>query len=304
MKLEMVKNAVTSKVARQILIGQKNSPTLLFAGGIVGIAGTVVLACRATLKLEDVLDEADRKHEQIDRALKINNSKRYSQRDAKKDRALVATKTTGNVVKLYAPAAVLGVVSVGALTGSHVVLTRRNVALTAAYKAMEEGFNAYRQRVREELGDDKERDLRHDVQRGVLRVDDTEKGEVSHIAVRTPGTASIYARFFDELNPNWERSAHEYNLMFLSMQQNHLNDKLHARGHVFLNEVYDALGMERSKAGAVVGWVLSKDGDNIIDFGMHDPSNEKARDFVNGREPAILLDFNVDGVIYDKIERR
>lgn len=296
MRLEVMKNAVTSRVARQILIGQKHSPTLLFAGGIVGVAGTVVLACRATLKLEDVLEDAEATREKIN-ALE---HPRYSNRDRKRDLALLKVQTAGNIAKLYAPTVAVGVVSIGALTGSHVVLNRRNVALTAAYKALEEGFEQYRQRVREELGEDKERELRHDIRQNVLRVDDTKNGEVKQLPVKTAGTPSIYARFFDETNLNWN-PVHEYNLMFLSMKQNYLNDKLHARGHVFLNEVYDELSLERSKAGAVVGWVLSKDGDNYIDFGVHNIDSPRARDFVNGHEPAILLDFNVDGVIYDKI---
>jgi hypothetical protein len=63
------------------------------------------------------------------------------------------------------------------------------------------------------------------------------------------------------------------------------------------------LGIDRSKAGSVVGWVITKEGtgDNFIDFGVFDGDNPRARDFVNGREGSILLDFNVDGVIYDKI---
>lgn len=294
MKLQVIKNAVTSKAARQVLKVQKHSPSLLFVGGVVGVAGTVVLACRATLKLDDVISQAEKDHMNID--LLHNNTKRETQRD----HALVTIRTSAEIAKLYAPSVALGIVSVTALTGSHVILTKRNVALTAAYKAVEEGFEKYRQRVREEFGEEKELEIRRSSYGEMVRVDDTKKGEVNYVQVAAPGSPSVYARFFDELNNNWNRN-HEYNIIFLNCQQQWLNDKLHARGHVFLNEVYDALGMERSKAGAVVGWVISKDGDNFIDFGHHDVKNQKARDFINGREPAILLDFNVDGVIYDKI---
>jgi hypothetical protein len=119
-----------------------------------------------------------------------------------------------------------------------------------------------------------------------------------------PDDPSIYARFFDPTSPSWSKEP-EYNLIFLKCQQNYANDLLKSRGHVFLNEVYDMLGMERSKAGAVVGWLLSKNGDtdNFVNFGVFDGREQVARDFVNGREGAILLDFSVDGVIYDGIER-
>lgn len=301
MDLKVVRNAVTSKVARQILIGQKHSPEILFASGIIGIAGTVVLACRATLKVEDALDKAEAKRNQIDRALKIADPKKYSNRDAKRDRGLVKIHLASDITKLYAPAAGLGVVSVAALTGSHVILTKRNIALTAAYKVLDEGFNEYRKRVREEFGEEKEHELRHDIHEREVRIDDTEKGQVRNIKVGT-ARASIYARFFDELNPNWKNN-YELNLMFLTMKQNYCSDRLHARGHLFLNEVYDELGIERTKAGQVVGWIVGE-GDSYVDFGIYDASNPKKRDFVNGFEPAILLDFNVAGPIYDLIEKK
>jgi hypothetical protein len=88
--------------------------------------------------------------------------------------------------------------------------------------------------------------------------------------------------------------------MFLQCQQNYFNQQLKARGHVFLNEIYDAIGLERSKAGTIVGWVTDGNGDGYIDFGMFE---DASRRFINGIEPSILLDFNVDGVIYDLIER-
>lgn len=305
MNFKAMQNAVTSKVARQILIGQKHSPEVLFVGGVIGVAGTVVLACRATLKVEEVLDHAERKRGRIDQALKISDPKRYSERDAKRDRVFVKVQLAKDLTKLYAPAVGLGVVSVGALTGSHVILTRRNVAITAAYKALDEGFNEYRKRVRDEFGEEKELELRHDIREREVRIEDSEDGERQYKKTRMPAKASIYARFFDELNPNWKNN-YELNIMFLTMVQNYCSDRLHAKGHLFLNEVYDELGIDRTKAGQVVGWIVGKDGegDPYVDFGLHDASNAKKRDFINGREPAVLLDFNVAGPIYDMIEKK
>jgi hypothetical protein len=71
---------------------------------------------------------------------------------------------------------------------------------------------------------------------------------------------------------------------------------------VFLNEVYRAIGADHTQAGSVVGWILSDTGDNYIDFGVFNGQDgDRIRDFVNGREGAVLLDFNVDGLIWDKI---
>ncbi len=155
MKLEAIKNAVTSKAGRQILIGKKHSPTIMFAGGVIGVAGTVILACRATLKVNDLLDESDKTRLEIQTRVSEN----YSETDRKKDNLYLSIQTMAQVTKLYAPAIGLSVVSVGLLTGSHMTLSRRNVALTAAYKAVEESFEAYRDRAREVLGEEKEYEL-------------------------------------------------------------------------------------------------------------------------------------------------
>lgn len=294
--MKLIPNSVSAKVGRQILLTQKHSPTILFAGGVVGVVAATVLACRATLKLDEVLQETQN-------GLEIANTlerKYYSETDRKKDIAYIYVRSAVGVVKLYGPAVVVGSLSIAALTGSHNILSKRNAALTAAYAALEKGFADYRRRVVAELGEDKDREFRYSKEERDI-VTETDKGPKVDTEIRCAADgASIYARFFDQLLPSWSPTP-EYNRFFLQCQQNYMNDMLRARGHVFLNEVYDCLGLERTKAGSVVGWVISKEGDNVVDFGIFNGNDPLIRDFVNGREGAILLDFNVDGVIYDKI---
>lgn len=278
---------VTQKIARQALILRKHSPRIMFTGGIGGVIVSTVLACKATLKLSDVVDEAETTIFGIRNDLKDSPGYR-------KDLAYVYGKTAYNVVKLYSPAIIVGGASIAALTGSHVTLTRRNAAVTAAYAAMAKSFDEYRDRVRHDLGDDRERELRHAVE--LVDIPD-KNGKTKKSAVADPNKMSPYSRFFDEYSGSWQKNP-ELNKVFLLAQQNYANHLLRARGHVFLNEVYDMLGLERSTAGQVVGWIVSENGDNFIDFGMFEVRNA---DFVNNAERSILLDFNVDGVIYDKI---
>lgn len=296
MNLTGIKNAVTSSAGRKVLLGKKHSPTVLFAGGVVGLVGATVLACRATLKVEDILDASDAKEATI-RELKVVG---YSEKDRKKDLGYLSIQTTVKIGKLYAPAIGLGIVSVAALTGSHVVLHKRNTALMAAYAALDKGFNEYRARVREEFGEDKEREIRMDGK--TFELHDTASGKVIE-SKRSglDGTRSIYARLWDQdTTTSWQRQP-EYNLAFLSAKQNYCNDRLRARGFVLLNDVYDELGLDRTKPGCVVGWMLGN-GDNFIDFGIFADSNQdRFIDFMRGEEGGIWLDFNVDGVIYDKI---
>ena len=294
--MQLVPGAISQKFARTALLAQKSSPEVLLAAGIVGMVGSTVLACRATLKMDTVLDETK---EKLNTAKTLEHPD-YSEGDRQRDVSLIYYQTGIKIVRLYAPAVILGGLSIYALTTSHAIMDRRAVALTAAYGALEKGFNEYRSRVVDKYGEEEDRNFRYGTEQVEVVSDSGKKKTVTRVSRDTP---SIYSKFFDMSSQNWNKEP-EYNMMFLNCQQQYLNDKLHARGHVFLNEAYDALGLDRTSAGAVVGWYLSKNGetDNYIDFGVFDGKTQVARDFVNGFEGSILLDFNVDGVIYDKIE--
>ncbi len=296
--MHLVPVAITQKFARTTLLAQKSSPEILLAAGIVGMVGSTILACRATLKMDTVLEESKEKLSTA-KTLELEHED-YSEKDRQRDVSLIYYQTGIKVVKLYAPSIILGGLSIYALTTSHSIMTKRTVALTAAYGALEKGFNEYRSRVVEKYGEDEDREFRYGSQQ--IETVDPKTGKKKTVTRVGKDVPSIYAKFFDMSSTNWNREP-EYNIMFLQCQQNYFNDLLHARGHLFLNEVYDMLGLEHTKAGAVVGWVLSKNGetDNFVNIGVFDGKTQQARDFVNGFEGAILLDFNVDGVILDLI---
>lgn len=304
-KFELAKISISKVAGRSGLVVRKLSPEILIATGIVGVVASTVLACRATLKVETLIDESQEKIGKIKTARETFEEDKYSDADYKKDMSIVYVQRGVDLLKLYGPAVTLGVASIACILGAHNVMKKRNVALMAAYKAIEQSFAGYRDRVIEEFGEDKDRQYRygvHEEQVTVIEEDaEGKKKKVKKtIEVVDPNQHSPYARFFDESSANWSKNA-EHNMMFVRCQQNWANDLLHSRGHVFLNEVYDMLGLPRSQSGAVVGWVMSDGGDGFIDFGMYDVDNERGRDFVNGYERNILLDFNVDGVIYDLI---
>lgn len=274
-------------ISREALLVKKNSPHIFFIAGVGGVIGATVLACRATLKLEKTLEECkerilDAKHPYVEKD---------TDAQANREIAVAYMKNTLVIGKLYAPAAGVMVISLAALTGSHVALSRRNAALMSAYTTLSTAFEAYRERVREHVGDDKELDL----YRGIRK--ELGKDGATEIDVADPNKLSAHARFFDEGSRNWVKDP-EINKLFVTCQQNYLNDLLLVRGHVFLNEAYDLLGIDRSRAGQVVGWILGEGKQNHIDFGIFKDRNSP---FVNGWERSILLDFNVDGVIFDQI---
>jgi hypothetical protein len=294
MNLSSIKSVITSKAGRQVLTLQKHSPAILFGAGVVGVATTVVLACKATLKVEqEVLVPAQKNLGLIKDLVRDD----YTEDDRAKDTALVYIQSAAKLTKLYGPAAIVGTVSIACLTGSHVVMSRRNAGLTAAYMALEKGFDKYRERVVEDLGEEKDREFRYGVEEVVSEDENGKKIVTRRAASDEP---SIYAKLWDESSSSWNHNP-DYNMMFLKAQQQYANDRLQTHGHLFLNEVYDSLGLDRTPEGQIVGWVKNN-GDNYVDFGIfNDAMQPEHLAFFTGRENAIWLDFNVDGPVYQLI---
>jgi len=295
LSISNIKPLITRSFGRSTLVVKKFSPEILTVVGVVGVIAAAVVASKATLRLEPVVDKLTESVDLAKRNKAESLEGAYSDKEYVRDMGAAYTRAVLDLSKLYGPAVTLGLTSITCIVGAHGIMRKRNVALVAAYKAVEQSFAEYRKRVTEDYGQEKDLEYRVGV-RKEEEVDEKSGKKVSKKVI-DPNGISVYARFFDEFNVNWEKEA-EYNLFFLRSQQNYANDLLKARGHIFLNEVYDMVGIERSGSGAVVGWVLSKDGDNFVDFGIYDFNNTN---FVNGNESVILLDFNVDGLVYDKI---
>lgn len=286
---------------------KKHSPEILIVAGVIGTVTSAVMACKATLKVNDVLDKAKQDIKDIhdvsaDVEAGIRPAEQYTEEDKKKDLAIVYTKTGFELVKLYAPSVILGTLSIYGIVKSHNILKKRNVALAAAYATIDKSFKDYRGRVVERFGKELDRELKYNIRAKEIEEKIVDENGEEQIVTKTVnvGSHSDYARFFDETCPGWEKNA-EFNLTFLKLQQAYANEKLKAQGHLFLNEVYDMLGIQRTKAGNVVGWVYdpsNEDIDNYVDFGIYDLYDERKRAFVNGYERSILLDFNVDGDIW------
>lgn len=309
MKLANIKNSISRSFHKVGFKAKKHSPELLVGAGIVGVVGAGVLACRATLKINDVLDERDETIEKIENYVEEKGySDEYTEEDHKKDVVTVKVQTGVKLAKLYAPAVILGAASITAIVSSHRILTKRNAALAAAYATVDKCFHDYRERVVERFGKELDHELRYNIKSKEFETvetdektgEETVKKEVVSIT-DNPNDISDFARFFDESCEAWTKDP-EHNMFFLKSVQAHFNDKLKAEGRVFLNDVYKALGMQPSKAGHVVGWVYDEKnpvGDNYIDFGLYNMNREAARNFVNGYERTILLDFNIDGNVWE-----
>lgn len=289
------------------LVIQKKNPEILLGFGVLGFVGTVILASKATLEADKVLAHHRKKLSDMKDAYDIaQKDEEFSYDDElyKRDLILQNVHTGVDLVKLYGPAIALGTISLACILTSRNILQKRYLGVVSAYNAVSLAFDEYRQRVREEAGELMDRHYRYGTELDTITSEvvgeDGKKKKVKEIVEKIgSGIPSDVAVFFDRSNPNWDRNPN-LSLMFLRAQQNMANDILHTRGHIFLNEVYDMLGFDHTQGGAVLGWVMGE-GDDFVDFGLYDPENENNRRFINGTYDSILLDFNHDGVIWDKI---
>ena len=284
---------------------KKHSPEILIVAGVIGTVASTVMACKATTKLGEIMDNAKDDIEAVHEAVEHPEDlpQKYTAEDGKKDLTIVYTQTALRVAKLYLPAVALGALSLTAIIKSHDILKKRNVALAAAYTAADKGFKEYRNRVVERFGNDVDKELRYNVkakefERKVVNDDGTEETVVETVNVASIDEVSDFARYFNKDCAGWSDNA-EKNLFFLKRQQDFANEMLEANGYLFLNDVYDMLGIPRSKAGQVVGWVYDKNVVAKVDFGIYTINREENQQFVNGLEKNVLLDFNVDGNILD-----
>lgn len=304
---------ITSKTGRTALKLKKASPDIMIVLGVGGIIAGTILACKATRKLDETLDEVKK---DIDQVIRENSVETESGKLIPKEgeqsyrKAVAKAKIKGGmkIVKLYAPSIGVCALSIASICESHYILKKRNIQMAAAYVAVEEGFDKYRNRVISEFGEDVDRRMRFGAKDEEIEVAETdEKGKEKKQKIKIENIdpsdigVSEFAKFFDEGSIHWTKDP-ETNLFRLNQIQRYCNEKLKARGHLFLNEVYDELDIPRTSAGCIIGWVI--DGEKShgeVSFNIYNKDRDANRRFVNGDENVILLDFNVDGYIYNLI---
>lgn len=300
MKLSFLNKAVNRSIQKIAFKLEKHAPEILVAIGVGGGITATVLACKATLSAQDIL--ADSK-DKVDEINSLDSKDEVGQNELKK----VYIHTGLELARVYGPSIAIGTASIVSIFASHKMMRNRVATLVTAYGTLDSAFKEYRKRVADNFGADKELETYHDVK---FIEETTGEGETVSLAKRNEDIEkvdgySIYARCFDEYNPNWKDNA-DYNLDFLRGVQRYLNDQLEYRGFLFLNEVYRELGFDETPAGQLVGWIYDPNrtdvGDNCVSFGLYNPEHGAALgDFINGYNKSVFLDFNVDGVIVDRI---
>ena len=281
---------VTRLAGRAGLVLSKHAPTILTAAGTAGFIGTTVLASKATLKVEETVAEEAALLVKVHEA---HEAGKLSDKDATHDKVVLYSRMTTKLAKLYAPALILGAASIVSLATGHGIMLKRNASLAAAYAAVDQAFKTYKKKVESKFGKEAVLDALVSTAE-----EDLTKNEPTLEAIAAVDDVSPYGVIFDSSNHNWSADE-DLAMLHLKCQQQYANDILQTRGHIFLNEVYKMLGFPHTPAGAVTGWVKGN-GDDFIDFNIYDGMFEGEDS--NGRTVTKwALDFNVDGVMWDKI---
>lgn len=281
---------VTRLAGRAGLVLSKHAPTILTAAGTAGFIGTTILASKATLKVEETISEETALLVKVHEA---HEAGKLEDKDALHDKVILYTRMTTKLAKLYAPALILGAASIVSLATGHGIMLKRNASLAAAYAAVDQAFKTYKKKVESKFGKDAVIDALVSTAE-----EDLTKNELTMEAIAAVDGVSPYGVIFDETNNNWSADE-DLSMLHLKCQQQYANDILQTRGHIFLNEVYKMLGFPHTPAGAVTGWVKGN-GDDFVDFNIFEGTFEGEDD--KGRTVTKwALDFNVDGVMYDKI---
>ena len=299
--------------AKMIFQLKKHAPTIAVFGGVLGTAAAGIWA------VEKSVDEAPEVLQEV--AATIEGVKKQDLGPAALTKAYALG--TWKVVKLYSGPILVEFGSVAGILWGYRVINGRFVAMTATAAALErankmekENFGRYREALEKKFGENFEDGLEYDLDiplncdKRYIEYKDEETGEIKKEPAQMEFTTGLgdvispYAVIFDETASEWSNDP-EYNKYTLRRIQQTCDDLLKARGYLFLNEVYNELGLPATRAGQMVGWLMDgrdKTCGPIVDFGIYDVQYVPNRsEFINNLEPSILLDFNVDGVIWDKL---
>lgn len=296
------------------------SPEILIGAGIAGLVGAAIVAVRRGVRWHQAAtNELTHNLEAIKKA--SETSAEYSREDRVHDYAALIGKGVWSFTQIYGASVLLGVASVGSILAGTGILRGRLAAMTSAAATAQAALERYRSRVREKMGEDADRGFAFEVAPRKTKLkheDGTKETQVTYHLVPSTGewmAASPYSRLWDENAAEW---CHNRDIQYLTLRslENHFNRELDANGIVFLNDVYKALGLPQTKEAALVGWIkdytkpkMAKlaaelgrtPGDGVIDFGVFDGESPSARAYLAGNDDRVVLDFNVDGVIYDLI---
>ena len=296
-----IKENVTGLVQKGSFNLKKYSPEILTGGAIIFGIGTVVLTWIAARKTDKALEEPKA-------IIKAAKEKEIAEEYTKKDQTRELThgylKGSAAIAKLYGPAVLMGSFSIACILGSYKILSRRNAGLIAVNGLLQKEFSDYRDRVIEKYGKEEDYKLRiGDKMEKVTETETDEDGNEKTVEVEKPKKdeygQNSFGRWFDESCYEWQKDT-QYNITILKRIQGDLTSMLRSKHVLTLNEVYEYMGYEKTKAGFEWGWVCQPgtEQQTYVDFGLPLGDDTWEREQVKSNERYFWLDFNCSKIIF------
>lgn len=289
---------LTQAIGAARLALKANAPTLMVVGGVVSMGAGTVIACKQTLKVEEVLANQLPHLEKVEQGEALELSS-YGKKEAQQDRIKIYSRTALELGKVYAIPVILWSGGATLVFSGHNMLMKRNATLALAFTGLKKSFDAYRGRVVDAFGSEADQAMMTGWAK--KEVVDPVTGEKEVVYTREWDTDEVepYNRIFEQgASESWQPDL-SINRFFVDQQRRFAQERLNRRGYLYLSEVYEALGFPESDISRVVGWKVRKLADGsrdipMVDFGLDKPHPD---DWKFSKEDAIYLDFNCQGLI-------
>lgn len=313
-------------------------PQISVGLGVVGFIGTCIMVAKKTPDALEIIEETDETVKSIKADIKDIEEGRFGPNDEGRldwlHREITHSylRCAGGVAKAYLPCVIMGLASTGLVVGGHAAIVRRCSGLALAVNNLTDSFKGYRNRVRDEIGEEAEDRIYRGYHEETHEVLDTETGEVvektAYVPARSPKEGGPYSFVFNKETSTSAEGIPAIDLARLTQAEEYWNKVLRREigfkhhGHVFLYDVLDNLDMindndinkltnEEVREYRNIGWMRENrmnpeskqyeivtgegnTGDGYISFGIRQDPFDPA---------TFYLDFNCDGYILNDITR-
>lgn len=202
-----------------------NSPAILTGVAVVGTATTAYLTGRASFKAAEVLRSKELHFEaELEREMDL------------KDKVELTWK-------LYISAAGTGLLTAACIICANRISDRRAAALASAYSLAQRGFEEYRVKVIEKIGQNKEEQVRTEIAQ--KHVEEALERNPQQVIIMDGTTG-----FHDD----WSGRLFESDMETVKSAVNKVNHQIINHMYASINDFYDAVGWPTIPAGDDFGW--------------------------------------------------
>lgn len=309
------KENVTRFFGNAVFALKQHSPEILLVAGIGGAIVGTVMACRATLKVNDILDDAKQEIDEIhNREIVYVDDTNVTAVSTNTQQELTKAyvKTGWRLVKLYAGPVILMTASLASIVGSTDIYKQRSLNAASAFMAISESMKDMEKRIEEKYGPEEARALKYGIEEKTVQEEITdENGEiktVEKVEKTINSKYNPYVRIFKEGCKGWD-SDPDMTLSYLKCTRETFSKLLRAHGHIMLNDVLAELGFPTTREGQSLGWYFDpknpkyqgKRVEELISFGIENVGDGGESNFASGKCPFLILEFDCDGDIVDKV---